>query len=81
MGRKRIRHGIVEAIGAEEGERVLAARPAPRLEPDPDLPADTRLWAALQRLGGGAWGGCVYDVDRIVEAVAAVTRAPGGPRS
>jgi hypothetical protein len=23
------------------------------------------LWAALQQAGGGAWGGCVYDVDEI----------------
>jgi xylonate dehydratase len=67
--------GSVDLIG--EGERrfepaegagVLAGRPAhPDLAPDPDLPADTRLWAALQRVSGGTWGGCVYDVDRIVE--------------
>jgi len=36
------------------------------LRPDPDLPADTRLWAALQQASGGTWGGCVYDVDAIV---------------
>ena len=24
-----------------------------------------RLWAALQAVGGGTWGGCVYDVDAI----------------
>jgi putative YjhG/YagF family dehydratase len=54
-------------FGAEEGARVLAAR-APRadLAPDPGLPDDTRLWAALQHAGGGAWGGCVYDVDAIL---------------
>ncbi len=53
--------------GAEEGARVLAAR-APRsdLAPHPALPADTRLWAALQQAGGGPWGGCVYDVDAII---------------
>jgi putative YjhG/YagF family dehydratase len=55
-------------LGADEGERVLAERsPHPQLSPDPLLPADTRLWAALQRLGGGPWGGCVFDVERIVE--------------
>ncbi len=32
---------------------------------DPDLPDDTRLWAALQAVSGGTWGGCVYDVDSI----------------
>ena len=31
------------------------------------LPDDTRLWAALQQVSGGSWGGCVYDVDAIVE--------------
>ncbi|HZT41976.1 MAG TPA: YjhG/YagF family D-xylonate dehydratase [Chthonomonadaceae bacterium] len=53
--------------GAEEGARILAERP-PRsdLAPDPDLPADTRLWAALQEASGGVWGGCVYDVDTLV---------------
>jgi putative YjhG/YagF family dehydratase len=55
-------------FGAEEGARVLAERsPHPQLSPDPLLPADTRLWAALQRLGGGPWGGCVFDVEQIVE--------------
>jgi putative YjhG/YagF family dehydratase len=53
-------------FGPEEGARVLAARPPrPDLAPDPGLPDDTRLWAALQQAGGGAWGGCVYDVDAI----------------
>jgi putative YjhG/YagF family dehydratase len=55
------------AFGPEEGARVLAGRPPrPDLAPDPDLPADTRLWAALQAVSGGTWGGCVYDVDAIV---------------
>ena len=54
----------------EEGIDVLAKRAVPAdLAPDVDLPEDTRLWAALQRVGGGAWGGCVYDVDRIVAAL------------
>ena len=53
-------------FGADEGTRVLAGRaPRPDLSPDPDLPDDTRLWAALQQAGGGTWGGCVYDVDAI----------------
>ena len=54
-------------FGPEEGARRLARRgPHPDLSPDPLLPDETRLWAALQRLGGGTWGGCVYDVERIV---------------
>jgi xylonate dehydratase len=50
-----------------EGAQVLARRSSyPGLAPDPDLPDDTRLWAALQRSSGGTWGGCVYDVGEIV---------------
>lgn len=57
-------------FGAEEGRRILAQRPPrPDLAPDPELPADTRLWAALQTIGGGTWGGCVYDVEAIVGAL------------
>jgi putative YjhG/YagF family dehydratase len=45
---------------------ALAARPThPDLRLDSRVPADTRLWAALQAAAGGSWGGCVYDVDRI----------------
>jgi putative YjhG/YagF family dehydratase len=53
-------------FGPEEGTRVLARRsPRPDLAPDPNLPTDTRLWAALQAVSGGTWGGCVFDVDEI----------------
>ena len=63
-------HGGRE-YGPEAGARELASRPPrPDLSADPDLPADTRLWAALQQVGGGTWGGCVYDVDAIVAALA-----------
>ena len=37
----------------------------PGLRVDPRVPADTRLWAALQNASGGSWGGCVYDVERV----------------
>ena len=50
----------------EEGNRELAARPLrDDLSPDPDLPPETRLWAALQDASGGPWGGCIFDVDEI----------------
>ena len=70
--------GSVDLVGAEgatfdpaEGDRVLARRaPHPALAPDPGLPEDTRLWAALQAEGGGTWGGCVYDPDAILAALA-----------
>jgi dihydroxyacid dehydratase/phosphogluconate dehydratase len=53
--------------GPQKGKALLAARPLRTdLRPDPDLPEDTRLWAALQRASGGTWGGCVFDVDAIV---------------
>ncbi len=57
-----------ESFSAEEGSLRLAQR-APRhdLRPHPDLPDDTRLWAALVQASGGVWGGCVYDVHAILE--------------
>ncbi|MBL8204757.1 MAG: YjhG/YagF family D-xylonate dehydratase [Blastocatellia bacterium] len=45
------------------------------LAADPALPADTRLWAALQNASGGAWKGCVYDVDRIIKVLEAGQKA------
>lgn len=60
-------------LSPAEGERVLASRsPRPDLAADPDLPADTRLWAALQRVGGGSWGGCVFDADAIAARLAGI---------
>jgi len=54
----------------ELGTQILARRPLrPDLAPRSDLPDDTRLWAALQQVGGGTWGGCVFDVDAIVETL------------
>jgi dihydroxyacid dehydratase/phosphogluconate dehydratase len=69
--------GSIDLVGAEgaefsaaEGARLLASRsPHPRLSHDPNLPDDTRLWAALQAIGGGTWGGCVYDTDAILNAL------------
>jgi putative YjhG/YagF family dehydratase len=53
--------------GPEWGAQELSRRPLREdLAPDPELPDDTRLWAALQNASGGVWGGCVYDVDAIV---------------
>ncbi len=64
-------------FGPEEGARVLVLRdPHPELSPDPELPDDTRLWAALQAVGGGTWGGCVYDPDAIIGALARGVAAP-----
>jgi dihydroxyacid dehydratase/phosphogluconate dehydratase len=59
-----------QTLDADAGKRILAARP-PRddLAADAALPDDTRLWAALQSASGGTWGGCVYDVERIIDAL------------
>jgi putative YjhG/YagF family dehydratase len=62
--------------GAEEGARRLALRSQREdLRAHPDLPDDTRLWAALVQASGGVWGGCVYDVEKIVDAL---ERTAGG---
>jgi putative YjhG/YagF family dehydratase len=75
--------GTIDLVGCDgrqfspaEGAAILASR-APRsdLAPHPALPADTRLWAALQQLGGGTWGGCVYDVEEIIRTLEAGRRA------
>jgi xylonate dehydratase len=64
-----------QIVDAVEGARMLAARPLrPDLAPDPALPDDTRLWAALQDASGGPWGGCVIDADAIVAALNARKR-------
>ncbi|MBU8907889.1 YjhG/YagF family D-xylonate dehydratase [Desertibacillus haloalkaliphilus] len=65
-----------ERLSPEDGEKILANRPRhPDLKPDPDLPDDTRLWAALQAVSGGTWRGSVYDVDRIIETLEAGQKA------
>lgn len=69
--------GTVNLVGdasgefdSEEGARRLAARePRADLKAHPDLPEDTRLWAALVDASGGVWGGCVYDTEKIVLAL------------
>jgi dihydroxyacid dehydratase/phosphogluconate dehydratase len=75
--------GSVDLVGDENGVKGVAwgtselAKRSPRadLHADPGLPADTKLWAALQHASGGVWGGCVYDA----EAVAAKLLGYDGP--
>ena len=65
-----------EIFGAEEGARILAKRNMrPDLAPDPQLPDDSRLWAALQNVSGGTWGGAVFDVDSILKTLEAGRKA------
>ena len=59
-----------ETFDAAQGAQRLSARAARTdLAPDPLLPEDTRLWAALIHASGGIWGGCVYDSDAIIAAL------------
>ena len=62
--------------GVEQGTRILERRSArPDLAADAKLPDETRIWAALQDVSGGPWGGSVYDVDAILRVIAAGKRA------
>jgi putative YjhG/YagF family dehydratase len=63
-------------VSRDEGAKILATRDArPDLSADALLPDDTRLWAALQDVSGGPWGGCVYDVDAIIKVLEAGKKA------
>ena len=57
---------------AAEGSRILEARECRSdLAADAALPDDTRIWAALQDVSGGTWGGAVYDADSILRTLEA----------
>jgi xylonate dehydratase len=80
---RRTLEGTVNLVGeagkissASDGKRILERRTL-RLDlaPDAALPDDTRIWAALQDLSGGPWGGAVYDCDTILKVIAAGKRA------
>jgi dihydroxyacid dehydratase/phosphogluconate dehydratase len=61
--------------GVVEGTRILASRtPRSDLAADPALPDDTRVWAALQDISGGTWGGAVYDAEMILKVINAGKR-------
>ncbi len=70
--------GTIDFVGEQgvrltpaEAATILAARPPhENLKPDAALPDDTRLWAALQDVSGGSWGGAVFDVDAILATLA-----------
>lgn len=64
--------GLTGAVDYLGDAAALAGRPPhPGLAAEhARLPDDTRLWAALQARGGGAWSGCVYDTDAILDALA-----------
>ena len=72
---------VVWITGASSGIGAATARELARralredLRADVDLPDATRLWAALTRASGGVWSGCVYDVERIEQLLAAGEQA------
>ncbi len=85
---RRTLEGSVNLVGeagvagtVADGTRILSARPSrPDLAPDAALPADTRVWATLQDVSGGVWGGCVIDADAIDAVVRAGKAAMGETR-
>ncbi len=65
-----------QEVSIEEGAKILSKRAVnSEIKPSENLPDDTRLWAALQKVSGGTWKGSVYDVDRILEVLDAGEKA------
>jgi len=75
--------GTVDFVGTADGmiepdagAQVLRQRPSRSdLAADPLLPPESRLWAALQDVSGGTWGGSVFDVESILAVLAAGKKA------
>jgi putative YjhG/YagF family dehydratase len=65
-------HALTGAIDVVSVSADALAARSPLVLPlsDPPIPADTRLWSALQAACGGSWGGCIYDADRIAGLLA-----------
>ena len=60
-----------EKCNLENASQKLHERETnPEIAPDKRLPADTKLWAAMQNVSGGTWGGCVYDSEKIMDLLA-----------
>ena len=57
-------------LGADWGSDELSRRKASELLAHHHLlPDDSRLWASLQSVSGGTWGGCVFDVKKIIQTL------------
>ena len=75
--------GTIDFVGVNENKlspeqaiKTLEARaPNENLKPDVRLHADTHLWATLQNISGGTWGGAVYDSQKIIEVIKAGEKA------
>lgn len=70
--------GSVNYVGPED---LSAREPHSGLAPDPLLPMESRLWAALQDVSGGTWAGSVFDVEKILAVLAAGKKALAEPQS
>ena len=70
---------LIEATGKTNSKDIAILLKTETLHPEvkrhPQLPDDTRLWAALQHVSGGTWAGCIYDVDKILEVIEAGMKA------
>ena len=73
-------HGEEEWTAEEAAVELERRQMNAAVEPDADLPADTMLWARLQSVSGGIWGGCVYDHEAIAGALSAGPAAAAGTR-
>ncbi len=56
---------LAGASDADANAELSSRESSPCLQSHPDVPDDTELWAALQSVSGGSWGGCVYDTAKI----------------
>jgi putative YjhG/YagF family dehydratase len=65
--------GSVDLVSADPNERESPSS----LSADKLMPADSRLWAALQDVSGGTWAGAVYDVEKILKVLNAGRQALG----
>ena len=61
--------GTIELVETVDGADFLDRPIHPDVARHPQLPDDTRLWAALQQASGGTWAGAIYDVDKIVAVI------------
>ena len=81
----RLLSGSINFVGTEkkklspdQASQVLNSRSSnPQLDCDPRLHADTKLWAALQNVSGGSWGGSVFDTEKIIQTLEAGEKALG----
>jgi putative YjhG/YagF family dehydratase len=64
------RGGLSASVDVVDDPEFALRPPRGDLSPDPRLPDDTRLWAALVTASGGVWGGCVYDASNIIKRLA-----------